>query len=99
MKNFIHINTGFVCLNCNHKNPPLSSGCRNHCRRCLYSLHVDYETPGDRLSRCRSLMEPIKLDYSGKKGYIIIHRCLRCDTIKRNKAAEDDDYNMIIQLS
>ena len=32
---------------------------RNHCPNCLWSRHVDDDTPGDRDADCRSAMEPI----------------------------------------
>lgn len=54
-------------------------------------MHVDLETPGDRKSDCCGLMEPIGLDYKGKKGFIIVHRCVGCGKEMKNKAAEDDE--------
>lgn len=98
-KNFIVQNEGFTCLKCNHENPPLEGSCRNHCRKCLFSLHIDLEVPGDRASDCNGLMVPILLDYSGKKGYIITHECLKCGKIMKNKIAQDDDMDTVIKLS
>lgn len=94
-KDFKKRNTGFECLKCRVKNEPARVSERNHCRACLFSLHADVETPGDRMSECCGLMEPIKLDYSGKKGFIIIHKCVKCGKKMRNKAAEDDDLSVI----
>lgn len=96
-------NVGFCCLNCGAEVPPLTSGsCRNHCPHCLYSLHLDVN-PGDRASDCRGLLEPVAVSYSGKKGWIIHHRCRRCGALRRNKAAlEDavpDNYQLIIALA
>jgi transcription elongation factor Elf1 len=34
---------------------------RNHCPFCLWSRHVDYLKPGDRMSACRAAMQPIGL--------------------------------------
>lgn len=45
--------------------------------------------PGDRASECRGLMVPIALEYSSKKGYQIVHECMQCGKIGRNKAAVD----------
>jgi len=98
-KNFISVNQGFICEKCGEKNPPLKGGCRNHCRKCLYSKHVDDKIPGDRESACKSLMTPVELDKTGKKGYIILHECLKCKKIVKNKAADDDDFNVIIKLA
>ena len=94
-KKFIVRNEPFVCGNCGYENPPLRAGCRNHCRKCLYSLHVDLETPGDRESECGGLMKPVGLDYSGKKGYVIVHQCEKCGKKIKNKAAEDDDQEAL----
>ncbi|HEC21054.1 MAG TPA: RNHCP domain-containing protein [Candidatus Peregrinibacteria bacterium] len=98
-KEFQQINQGFTCKNCGQENPPAPKSCRNHCIHCLYSLHVDEETPGDRLSDCKGLMKPISLDQSGKKGYIITHQCEACGKIIRNKVAPDDSQKALIQLS
>lgn len=89
-KDFKKRNNGFICLKCGEINPPAVKSERNHCRRCLFSLHVDKETPGDRKSDCLGLMEPIGLDYKGKKGFMIRHRCVECGKKIKNKAAEDD---------
>lgn len=83
-------NTGFACAHCGADVPPLQNGSyRNHCPFCLHSLHVDI-FPGDRANDCGGLLEPVGADYSGKKGWVIVHRCLRCGEVRRNKAALDD---------
>ncbi len=85
----IHINVGFTCANCGFDVPPIQGGgCRNHCPVCLVSKHVD-EVPGDRQCQCQGLMDPIDIEYSSKKGYVIIHKCRVCGSIKKNKAALD----------
>lgn len=94
-KDFTKRNESFKCLKCGEINPPAVKSSRNHCRRCLFSLHVDLETPGDRKSDCRGLMEPVGLDYKGKKGFMIIHRCVECGKEMKNKAAEDDEVEKI----
>lgn len=99
MKNFIKINEGFTCKNCNEKNLPEEKSCRNHCRKCLYSLHVDKNVPGDRKSECKGLMKPIKSAQNGKKGWIIWHKCTKCNKEIPNKTATDDDFEKIIELS
>jgi hypothetical protein len=98
-KRFIVIDEPFTCKHCGYKNPPLETSCRNHCKKCLHSLHVDKETPGDRESRCGGLMEPIYLDYSGKKGFVIVHKCTKCNKEMRNKKADDDNEEAIRNLS
>jgi hypothetical protein len=97
-------NQGFVCAHCDFEVPPLANGSvRNHCPRCLYSLHLD-ENPGDRAASCGGLMAPVAVEYSGKKGWVIVHRCEHCGAMRRNKAALDDpdapdDYARLIALS
>lgn len=101
-KKFVKNDQGFICLNCGREVLPLSKTSRNHCPYCLYSLHVD-NNPGDRKNKCGGLMEPIGVEVGGKKGFVIIHRCMKCGEIKRNKAAlegvQPDDMNVIINLS
>lgn len=94
-KDFKKRNEGFICLKCGKTNKPLVKGERNHCKKCLFSLHVDEETPGDRKSTCFSLMEPVGLDYKGKKGFMIVHRCVECGKEMLNKKAEDDEIDKI----
>ncbi|MFH1284568.1 MAG: RNHCP domain-containing protein [Candidatus Peregrinibacteria bacterium] len=93
------INEEFECKNCGHKNPKLKGSCRNHCQKCLFSLHMDKDTPGDRLSHCRGLMEPVSASKNGKKGWMISHRCVKCGKTIPNTSAEDDDFNQIIKLT
>ncbi|MBI4231751.1 RNHCP domain-containing protein, partial [Candidatus Peregrinibacteria bacterium] len=90
-KSFTVINESFTCKNCGHKNPSHSNSCRNHCIKCLYSLHLDDKYPGDRASNCHSLMKPTHIKKDGKKGWMIYHKCCKCGKIIPNKAAEDDD--------
>ena len=80
-------NTAFLCAHCGTQVTPLTNGSfRNHCPSCLYSKHMDH-LPGDRASSCKGLMKPIGLDYSGKKGYQIVHQCTKCQKTSRNKVA------------
>lgn len=99
MKKFTVINEEFICQNCGKKVNKLKGSCRNHCNYCLYSLHLDKEFPGDRQSNCKGLMEAVKLDQNSKKGWIILHKCKKCKKTIKNKAAEDDDLDQLIQLS
>ena len=92
------IDEEFICENCGRQVPKLGYSCRNHCPYCLYSKHVDIE-PGDRLETCHGLLKPIGIETSSKKGYIIIFKCQKCGSIRKNKVAEDDDMDKIIALS
>ena len=91
------IDESFICENCGKQVPKLGYSCRNHCPYCLYSKHVDIE-PGDRLQTCHGLLIPIGIETT-KKGYVIIFKCKKCGEIRKNKVAEDDDMDKIIELS
>ena len=83
-------NEGFVCEHCGTTVTPLKNGsCRNHCPECLWSKHVD-DVPGDRASSCGSLMECIAVEADSRRGWMLVHRCVRCSIVRRNKAAAND---------
>jgi len=90
-RNFVgRTNHGFVCERCRYSVLPLAGGgFRNHCPRCLWSKHVD-RVPGDRLASCGGLMAPLSLESDAKRGWMILHRCVRCGFTRRNRAALDD---------
>ena len=95
-------NTGYTCLYCGLKVVPLTNGSyRNHCPRCLYSLHLDI-APGDRASSCQGMMEPIAVKYKSNKGLQLVHRCQACGVVRVNKIASDtvqpDDLETILRL-
>ena len=101
-KRFTKVNESFACQNCGMQVPPAEKTCRNHCPNCLYSLHVDIN-PGDRANPCQGLMKPIGFEMSGKKGIVILYRCLKCGALGRNKAATEDgnmadNYELLIKL-
>ena len=95
---FTKIDEEFICENCGNKVEKLGYTCRNHCPTCLHSKHVDVN-PGDRQEKCHGLLEPIGLEMNNKKGYVIIFKCRKCGAIRRNKSAEDDNMELLIQLS
>ena len=101
MKNMLSknsTNSGFVCENCGRSVGPANKTARNHCPYCLWSLHVDTEVPGDRASDCRGKMEPVAL-FQNRDGWIVIHRCEKCGKEMRNKCAEDDNFEVLLNLS
>jgi hypothetical protein len=61
-------------------------------------MHVDEKLPGDRLSSCLSLMEPIGVNYHSQKGQQITHECVQCHAKSINKVADDDNMDLIIKL-
>ena len=97
MKKFTMVDVSFVCEVCNKKVKPLGYTARNHCPYCLYSKHVDIN-PGDRKELCQGLLKPISIDIE-HNTYKIVHKCEKCNQIKRNKTATDDNMTKIIELS
>lgn len=102
-KRFVKNDSGFVCANCGAEVQPLRSSSRDHCPYCLCSIHVDI-MPGDRANSCRGILDPVRVELSAKKGYVIVYRCRRCGEIKRNRAANDarvqpDDLDRLIKLT
>jgi DNA-directed RNA polymerase subunit RPC12/RpoP len=90
---FIMKNESFVCQNCGNEVDLHPTGsARNHCPKCLYSLHVDDIIPGDRLSECHWLMKPIGIDYKKNKWDMIRHQCTKCGKEMLNIVAPDDDF-------
>ena len=86
----------FVCDKCGVEN--IGDGFTNHCSNCLWSKHVDIN-PGDREEECHGDLEPIRVELDSKKGYVIIYKCKKCGAIRKNKAAEDDNMDLIIELT
>ena len=89
---------GFICRNCGETVKPLGYTSRDHCPYCLYSIHIDV-VPGDRANTCLGTLKPISVETNPKKGYVIVYQCDKCNEIKRNKAAEDDDFNVLLDIS
>ncbi len=87
----------FVCDNCGKMVNKLNYTARDHCPFCLYSKHVDIN-PGDRLNKCRGLLKPIDIE-KYKDSYKIIYECTKCHEKHKNIMANDDDYNIIIEIS
>lgn len=100
-KDFKPLNEGFKCGNCGKTVEPVVYGgsYRNHCPYCLFSLHLDFDTPGDRKSDCGGLMKPIGV-FTRKSGeYVVVHKCLRCGFERYNRIAGDDDFDLVTSLA
>ena len=95
---FTKIDEEFICHNCGKKVEKLGYTCRNHCPECLHSKHVDIN-PGDRAEECQGVLKPVSVEIDSKKGYVIKFKCEKCGAIRKNKAAEDDNMDLIIELS
>ncbi len=98
MKTFNEIDEEFICENCGKKIEKLGYSCRDHCNYCLCSKHLDIN-PGDRQATCHGMLEPIGVELNSKKGYVIVYKCNKCGEIKKNKAANDDNMDLIIKLT
>lgn len=98
MKQFTKRDEEFICENCEKKVSKLGYSSRDHCPYCLYSKHVDI-MPGDREEDCKGLLKPIRVELDSKKGYVIIYKCEKCGAIRKNKAAEDDNKDLLIKLT
>ncbi len=99
-KNPIKVNEPFKCVKCKMDvKPHPDGGCRNHCPYCFYSMHVDLEVPGDRLSECNGLMKPVGVEIHKKKGTRIIHFCQKCGLKTYTRSASDDNWELICELS
>ncbi len=71
---------------------------RNHCPRCLWSLHLDF-MPGDRRSACRSPMEPIAVWVKPNGEWAVVHRCRECGALRANRIAGDDNEVLLLSLA
>jgi DNA-directed RNA polymerase subunit RPC12/RpoP len=94
-------NEAFECMNCGKQVDLVRYGgsYRNHCPYCLFSKHVDGDTPGDRLSDCCGMMEAVAVFTRRGGEYVIIHRCRKCGFERFNRIAGDDDFRLVAHLS
>jgi hypothetical protein len=102
---------GFRCLHCRTfvtADRSWSGVChRNHCPFCLWSRHVDWLSPGDRLSSCKGAMQPVGLTlkrirkkYGGRLDgeLMVIHQCVECRRVSVNRIAADDGAEMLADV-
>lgn len=94
-KNFIKKTEDFICGHCEAS--VRGNGYTNHCPRCLWSKHADI-IPGDRAAECGGLMEPAGIEKEHGE-FVIVHKCVKCGYIKKNKAGKDDNFEEIIKIS
>lgn len=101
----------FKCIHCHAyvTTNSIVSGVRNrnHCPYCLWSKHLDLYRPGDRLSACRSGMQPVgltlkrswkKYDPGWEGEVMVIHHCIECGRFSINRIAADDDPDRILEI-
>jgi hypothetical protein len=95
---FVVINDEFICEWCQEINPPSHGTCRNHCKNCLSSKHVDHKFPGDRKSLCNGKLVAINAIPHSKHEIVIIHECEKCKKSIQNKKSHDDNFEQILAL-
>lgn len=101
----------FKCQHCGYHvlAEPLLSGVRNrnHCPYCLWSRCLDLFEPGDRLSACKALMQPVglalkktrkKYGLAAQGELMLVHQCSECGKVSANRIAADDDPQLIFRL-
>jgi Zn finger protein HypA/HybF involved in hydrogenase expression len=96
-RKFTVIDESFTCAVCDEAVNQLGYTARNHCPKCLCSLHLDIN-PGDRANDCGGILRPVGIKRN-KKGVQIVHKCEKCGQIKKNIAADDDAFDLIVKLS
>ena len=97
MKRFTELDEGFICEHCHKEVTPLGYTSRDHCPYCLYSKHVDI-SPGDRSNNCKGLLKPIGIE-KFKDTFKILYKCEKCKEEHKNIMANDDNYDLIVELS
>ncbi len=91
---------GFVCVKCGATAATTGAGSkhRNHCPRCLHSVHLD-KKPGDRLAMCGGTMEPVSVWVRKDGEWALIHRCAECGAMSSNRIASDDNEMLLLSIA
>ena len=91
---------GFVCVKCGATAATSGAGSahRNHCPRCLHSVHLD-KKPGDRLAMCGGAMEPVSVWVRKSGEWALIHRCRECGAMSSNRIAADDNEMLLLSIA
>jgi len=79
----------FDCAHCGAAVAPHGRTARDHCPRCLRSLHVDV-VPGDRAAGCGGLLDPIAVQ-GAMSAPRLLYRCRACGEQRVNRAILDGD--------
>ena len=96
-KKFKELDESFTCINCGFEVSPLIYSSRDHCPKCLVSMHVDIN-PGDRKNLCKGLLIPYGIE-KYKDTYKILYKCSKCGEVHKNIMAQDDNMDKIIEVS
>lgn len=73
------------------------NGYTNHCPNCLWSKHVDI-MPGDRAAECGGRMEPVGVEGANIEDMQIVHKCMSCPHIRKNRFAKNDNMDAITAI-
>lgn len=95
-KKFTMKDENFKCLVCHHEVPQLGYTARDHCPKCLCSIHVDIN-PGDRSCGCCGVLRPLAVE-KFKNTFKIIYKCEKCGQIKKNIMANDDNMDLLLEI-
>jgi len=89
----------FICKHCKKEVLYKAPGTRhrNHCPFCLHSFHVDKQV-GDRRSACWGLMVPVGKIYKKDGEEVLVHECVKCGFIRKNRIAGDDSWELVEKL-
>lgn len=71
---------------------------RHHCPSCLQSRHVLDPADGGS-SDCRGRMSPIAVAVPRTGGWVVIHRCVRCDELTSHPTRTDDNQLILMRLA
>ena len=44
------------------------------------------------------MLEPIDIEVSPKKGYVLVSKCIKCKAIWKNKIAQDDNMDLVYEI-
>ena len=97
MKTFEKNDNEFICRVCGKLVPILKYTSRDHCNKCLCSIHIDIN-PGDRANTCLGTLVPTEVNQNNKKGYVITYKCDKCGMLHNNKTAEDDSFATLLKV-
>jgi hypothetical protein len=80
---------------------------RNHCPFCLWSRHLDWRTPGDRISSCKGPMQPVGVTLKNRRNkygaapsgeLMVVHSCMECGAVSINRIAADDSPGILVEI-
>ncbi|MBR6779378.1 MAG: RNHCP domain-containing protein [Clostridia bacterium] len=97
MKTFEKNDNEFMCRVCGKSVPTLIYSSRDHCNKCLCSVHIDIN-PGDRANTCLGTLIPVEVNINNNKGYVITYKCNKCGKFHNNKTAEDDNFKTLLKV-